>query len=143
MSLQELLRRCRAHLRRYHTQEIILHTQDIYGCKLSLFHYYLQGSRELLVLLAFPMEVHSYGDSMKDKGRLCELGGKGPGFKVQFIIQDAVVFNLSFSQDCLAWACPIGKYFEFYFLCGHYAHLQGRLSPCQAPYQAFLLVLRH
>ena len=86
MGLEELLRGFRVHFRRYDAEQIILNSDHIDGGKPALVDDYLQGSRELLVLLALPMKIDSYGHIVQDERRPCKHCGEGFRIKVQLVI---------------------------------------------------------
>ena len=44
---------------------IIFYTYNIYSCKQTFIDYYLESPCKLLILLAFPVEIHANSHSMK------------------------------------------------------------------------------
>ena len=141
VGLEELQTRGSLHLGRDHTQQIVLHADNVHGCDLAAVNDELQRAGKLLRHLSFPMEIHTDRHAIEDEGRLGEHSSLGLSLKHQLVVQRAVVGNPSLGIFHLLPAGAVRDDLELDLAAGHDSDLKPPLRSRQPPDDLFLRLL--
>ena len=141
MRLQELQRRVRMHLGRYHAQQIILQPDAVHRPYLVSFDYKAQAPRETPGNLLLPVESYPYRHVVQDECRLAEQGGTRDRVEGKFVVERPVVVYLSVHPTHPLGAGTVRDYLKDYLPCGHDADIDFGLFAGKPPdYKGVILL---